>query len=100
MSIEAELIPDRGYRCVTHSRTFNTTGQEELLLYDDPGGTRLEYAYTVTVKYRRLRPLYGWLVRRLALRFWERNYVTPLTRHAQCYRTDQATGDRAPAGGR
>ena len=34
--IEAELLSGRGYRCSTHNLTFNTEGEEELLLNDDP----------------------------------------------------------------
>ena len=48
--VVAELLPDNGYRCSTHNITFNTTGEEQLLLFDDPAGTRIEYTYFVTVK--------------------------------------------------
>jgi hypothetical protein len=79
ISVEVELLPGRGYRCSTFNRTFNTTGQEELLLHDVPGGTQLEYTYVVTVRHRWLRPLFGWLVRAFGLRYWKKHYLTPLT---------------------
>jgi hypothetical protein len=74
----ATLLPGQGYRCTTHNLTFNTTGDEELLLVDDPEGTRIKYTYFVTVKRRWMRPLYAWLVSTLALPFWRRSFVDPL----------------------
>ncbi len=83
ITINAELLPGVGYRCSTHNRTFNTTGEEELLLSDAPGGTEIAYSYAVTVRRRWLRPLYAWLVRRIGLRFWKRAYLEPLIAHCQ-----------------
>lgn len=78
VSMTAELLPSRGYRCSTHNLTFNTTGDEELLLLDDPDGTRIKYTYFVTVKHRRLRPLYAWAVRTFGLPYWKRCFVDRL----------------------
>ena len=83
ISIDAELLPWRGYRASTFNQTFNTTGKEQLLLHDSGSGTEIEYTYVVTVKHKWLRPLYGWLVRRLALPYWKKCYLQPLTRLAQ-----------------
>jgi hypothetical protein len=77
------LLPGRGYRCSTFNRTFNTRGEEELLLEDAPGGTQIQYAYTVTVSRRWLRPVFGWLVRTFGLPYWKNRYLAPLTRLAQ-----------------
>ncbi len=74
----AELLPGEGYRCSTHNLTFNTTGDERLLLVDDPDGTRISYTYFVTVKNRRLRPLYAWGVRTFGLPYWKRCFVDRL----------------------
>lgn len=81
--IDAELLPGVGYRCSTFNRTFNTTGEEELLLSDVPGGTEIAYSYAVKVRYRWLRPLYRWMVRQLGLRFWKRAYLEPLIAHCR-----------------
>lgn len=78
IAISAELLPGAGYRCRTHNITFNTTGEEELLLVDDVEGTRVVYTYFVTVRRRALRPLYAWLVRTFALAFWERSVIGAL----------------------
>ena len=78
ITINAELLPGEGYRCSTFNRTFNTTGEEELRLSDAPGGTEIAYSYAVKLRHRWLRPVYGWLVRRLGLRFWKRAYLEPL----------------------
>ncbi|MDP2234237.1 MAG: SRPBCC family protein [Actinomycetota bacterium] len=50
----------------------------ELLLLDDPDGTRIKYTYFVTVKHRRLRPLYAWAVRTFGLPYWKRCFVDRL----------------------
>ncbi len=86
IEMTATLLPGQGYRCTTHNLTFNTTGDEELLLVDDPEGTRIKYTYFVTVRHRWMRRTYAWLVRVLALPFWKRSFVDPLeslvkTRH-------------------
>ena len=78
INVSAELLPGKGYRCKTHNLSFNTTGEEELLLVDDPEGTRIEYTYFVTVRNRRWAPLFAWLVRISGLPFWKRNIVDRL----------------------
>lgn len=83
ISIDAELLPGHGYRAATFNRTFNTTGQEQLLFHDSGRGTEVEYTYVVTVKRKWLRPLYGWLVRTFGLPYWKKCYLQPLTRLAQ-----------------
>ena len=83
MTINVELLPEAGYRCSTYNRTFNTTGEEELLLSDAPGGTEINYSYAVKLRHRWLRPVYAWLVRRFGLRFWKRAYLEPLIAHCR-----------------
>jgi hypothetical protein len=78
INVSAELIPGKGYRCQTHNLTFNTTGEEELLLVDDPDGTRIEYTYFVTVRNPRWAPMFAWLVRVFGLPFWKRAVVDRL----------------------
>lgn len=87
VTIHAELLPEAGYRCSTYNRTFNTTGEEELLLSDAPGGTEIAYSYAVKVRHRWLRPVYAWLVRRFGLPFWKRAYLEPLM--ARCREHDK-----------
>lgn len=78
IEMTATLLPGRGYRCTTHNLTFNTTGDEELLLVDDSEGTRIKYTYFVTVRHHWMKPLYAWLVSALALPFWKRAFVDRL----------------------
>lgn len=78
IEMTATPLPGCGYRCTTRNLTFSTTGDEELLLVDDPEGTRIKYTYFVTVRHRWARPLYGWLVSTLALPYWKRSFVDPL----------------------
>ncbi|HUI92735.1 MAG TPA: SRPBCC family protein [Chitinivibrionales bacterium] len=72
------LLPGQGYRCTTRNLTFNTTGDEELLLVDDPEGTRIKYTYFVTVRRRWFKPLFEWMVATFGLPFWKRSFVDPL----------------------
>lgn len=83
--INAELLPGEGYRCSTFNQTFQTSGEEELLLSDAPGGTQIIYSYTVNLRHRWLRLVYIWLVRRFALRFWKRAYLEPLVAHCRSH---------------
>ena len=78
IEMTATLLPGRGYRCTTHNLTFHTTGDEELLLVDDPEGTRIKYTYFVTVRRRWLKPVYAWMVSTFALSFWKRSFVDRL----------------------
>lgn len=78
IEMTATLLPGRGYRCSTHNITFDTTGDEELLLVDDPEGTRIKYTYFVTVRHRWFKPLYEWMVSAFGLPFWKRSFVDPL----------------------
>lgn len=78
VTIDVELLPGSGYRCQTFNTTFNTTGEEELLLVDDPEGTRVQYTYFVTVRNRKWRRLYAWLVKTFGLPFWKRAFIDRL----------------------
>lgn len=78
IEMTATLLPGHGYRCTTHNLTFDTTGDEELLLVDDPEGTRINYTYFVTVRHRWLKPLYAWMVAAFGLPYWKRAFVDPL----------------------
>lgn len=78
IELTATLIPGRGYRCTTRNLTFNTAGNEELLLVDDPEGTRINYTYFVTVRARWFKPLFAWMVTAFGLPFWKRSFVDPL----------------------
>lgn len=78
IAMTAELLPGKGYRCSTHNLTFHTRGEEQLLLLDDPAGTRIEYTYIVAIQNKWAVPLYTWLTRKLALPFWKRAFIDRL----------------------
>lgn len=78
IELTVTLLPGQGYRCTTRNLTFKTTGDEELLLVDDPEGTRLKYTYFVTVRRRWFKPLFEWAVGKFGLPFWKRSFVDPL----------------------
>lgn len=78
INIDVELLPDRGYRCHTFNTSFNTTGEEELLLLDDPDGTIIKYTYFVTVRNKRWKGLFAWMVKTFGLPFWKRSFIDRL----------------------
>lgn len=78
INIDVELLPNRGYRCQTFNTTFNTTGEEELLLLDDPEGTMVKYTYFLTIHNKRWKRLYVWLVKTFGLPFWKRAFIDRL----------------------
>ena len=78
INIDVELLPNRGYRCQTFNTTFNTTGEEELLLLDDPEGTMVKYTYFLTIRNKRWKRLYVWLVKTFGLPFWKRAFIDRL----------------------
>lgn len=78
IELTVTLLPGQGYRCTTRNLTFNTTGDEELLLVDDPEGTRIKYTYFVTVRRRWFKPLFQWGVTTFGLPFWKRSFIDPL----------------------
>jgi hypothetical protein len=45
---------------------------------DHVDGTRIAYTYFVSVRRRAFRPVYAWLVRTLALPFWEKSVIGEL----------------------
>lgn len=95
ITINVELLPGVGYRCSTFNHTFGTTGREAFILSDVPQGTQISYTYVVKVRRRWLRPLYGWLVRRLALSYWKRHYLDPLTQLARNHEREGLSKARA-----
>jgi hypothetical protein len=96
--IAVDVLPEEGYRCQTHNLTFNTTGQEELRLIDENGGTRIDYTYYVTVRSKFFKPIYAWLVRTLALPFWKRSFVDRLE-ELTSPRMEPERGGNVPSGG-
>jgi hypothetical protein len=94
IELTVTLLPGQGYRCTTHNLTFNTTGDEELLLVDDPEGTRIKYTYFVTVRRRWFKPLFEWMVSTFGLPFWKRSFVDPLESLVEARRDS----DPMPAG--
>jgi hypothetical protein len=90
IELTVTLLPGQGYRCATRNFTFNTTGDEELLLVDDPEGTRIKYKYFVTVRNRWFRPIFAWMVKTIGLPFWKRSFIDPLESLVKC-RADRDT---------
>jgi catechol 2,3-dioxygenase-like lactoylglutathione lyase family enzyme len=100
IEMTADLLPGEGYRCTTHNLTFHTTGDEELLLSDLPGGrTRIDYRYLVTLRHPRMRPVYAWLTRTFALRYWKRAVVDRLEPIARGRATNPGPGGVGPSEG-
>ena len=78
IELTVTLLPGQGYRCTTRNLTFNTTGDEELLLVDNPEGTRIKYTYFVTVRRFWFNPLFAWGGATFGLPFSKRSFIDPL----------------------
>jgi len=63
---------------VNVNETLGTSGHEEFLLRDVPGGTRIDYSYRVTIRPVWLRVLAGPLIRWFGLPFWKRAFIDVL----------------------
>lgn len=78
VSMQARLMPGKGYIVDTVNETLGTDGHEELILHDERGGTRIEYSYKLNIHrwWLRLlaRPLLGWY----ALPFWKKAVIDRL----------------------
>lgn len=71
VKMHTQILPGKGFTSDNESPKFGTSGHEELLLSEQPGGTLIEYTYQVSIHKRWLRlvarPLIGWF----SMKYWE-----------------------------
>jgi carbon monoxide dehydrogenase subunit G len=71
--METHLRPDRGF---TSTNTSSVGVEHEVVTLEDvPEGTRFVYVNDMDVTSRIFRLLGGFLIRTVALRYWERAYI-------------------------
>jgi len=76
VQMEAHLRPDEGF---TSTNTSSLGVEHEVVTLEDvPEGTRLVYANDVEVKSRVFGIFGGFLIKTVALRYWERVYIGKL----------------------
>ena len=77
VNMQTELRPPEGY--ISDNKSYiGTSGHEEFLMEEIPGGTRINYSYDIKINNPIFRlfgkPLLGWY----AMRFWERAVIDKL----------------------
>lgn len=78
VKMKFQIIPGRGYISDNENPKFGTSGHEEFLLSEEPGGTRIDYTYQLTIHKRWLRivarPLIGWF----SMKYWQKAVIDEL----------------------
>lgn len=78
VKMKTEILPERGFISDNESPKFGTSGHEEFLLSESPGGTLIDYTYQVTIHKRWLRivarPLIGWF----SMKYWQKAVIDEL----------------------
>lgn len=83
VTMKTEILPGKGFVSDNESPKFGTSGHEELLLFQKPEGTVIDYTYQVAIHKRWLRivakPLIGWF----SMKFWEKAVIEELRKRLE-----------------
>ncbi|MFA6254301.1 MAG: SRPBCC family protein [Candidatus Paceibacterota bacterium] len=83
VKMKFQILPGKGYISDNESPKFGTSGHEELLLSERPGGTMIDYTYQVTIHRRLLRiiarPLIGWF----SMKYWQKAVIDELRKRLE-----------------
>jgi len=77
VKIQTELLPNIGFRSSNES-SFGTSGNEEFLMEDVDGGTRITYVYDVKIYKPLLRVIGTPLIKWFAMWSWKRAFIDKL----------------------
>jgi hypothetical protein len=78
VKMETQILPGRGFISDNESPKFGTSGHEELLLSEGPGGTVIDYTYRVAIHRRWLRIVATPLIRWYSMKYWEKAVIDEL----------------------
>ena len=78
VKMKTRILPGKGFISDNDSYQFGTSGHEELILSEHPGGTLIDYTYQVTVHKRWLRIIAGPLIKGYSMKFWEKAVIGEL----------------------
>lgn len=78
VKMKTKILPHRGFISDNDSFKFGTSGHEELLLSESPGGTLIDYTYQVSIHKKWLRFVATPLIRWYSMKFWEKAVINKL----------------------
>ena len=76
VNMKTQILPGRGFISDNDSYQFGTSGHEELLLSEHPGGTLIDYIYQVTIHKVWLRIVATPLIRWYSMKYWEKAVIS------------------------
>lgn len=83
VKMKYQILPGKGFISDNESPEFGTSGHEEFLLSEHPGGTIIDYTYQVTIHRRLLRiiarPLIGWF----SMKYWQKAVIDELRKRLE-----------------
>lgn len=83
VKMSTHILPGKGFISDNESPEFGTSGHEEVLLFQEGNGTRIEYTYQVELHTWWLRivakPLIGWF----ALWYWEKAVIDEIKKRVE-----------------
>jgi hypothetical protein len=83
VKMKYQILPGKGLISDNESPKFGTSGHEEFLLSEAPGGTVIDYTYQVDIHKRWLRafakPLIGWF----SMKYWQKAVIDELRKRLE-----------------
>lgn len=83
VKMKYQILPGKGFVSDNENPKFGTSGHEELLLSESPGGTMIDYTYQVDIHKRWLRivaiPLIGWF----SMKYWQKAVIDELRKRLE-----------------
>ena len=83
VKMKTQILPGKGFISDNESPKFGTSGHEELLLFESPGGTVIDYTYQVTIHKFWLRivarPLISWF----SMKYWQKAVIDELRKRLE-----------------
>jgi hypothetical protein len=76
VKMKTELIPPKGFKSINESAL--AIEDEEFLMEEVPGGTKINYLNDVTIKNNFLKLFSKLIIGKPALKFWEKAYINEL----------------------
>ena len=78
VKMKTQILPGKGFISDNNSYQFGTSGHEELLLSENPGGTLIDYTYQVTIHKAWLRIIATPLIKWYSMKAWEKAVINEL----------------------
>lgn len=83
VTMNTQILPEKGFISDNESPKFGTSGHEELLLSETPQGTRIDYTYQVSIHKLWLEIVAGPLIGWFSMRFWQKAVIDELKKRLE-----------------